>query len=122
MRWASVPGTRASCAETSAAALVSTIERSSAATRQVRTVSGKGVETALSRSQRVATVLLPDKAPGFAQRFEREHHFAPVAARGRGDRRFEGLRAVDERRFDRSETLALEARRFRNQGFDSARF
>src|SRR3977135_3373449 len=45
----------------------------------------------------------------------------PAGARKRRHTRFESLRPVRERRFDRGETLALEAWRFGDRGFDSAR-
>src|SRR6266705_3122353 len=71
--------------------------------------------------QRVTAVFFPCQAPGRAQRIEREHHFASVAAGKRRHQLLEPLRAVGKGRFDGREALALKTRRLRDGRFDSAR-
>src|SRR5882672_305271 len=76
--------------------------------------------TGLRILKRVASVLLARETSRPAQRLQRQHHFAPVAARDRRHEHFEGLRPGGERRLDRVEALTFEARRLGDGRFDAA--
>src|SRR5438128_6943762 len=80
-----------------------------------------GERRGITYAQRVAAVFFPCQAPGRAQRIEREHHFASVAAGERRHQLLEPLRAVGKGRFDGREAVAFKTRRLRDGRFDSAR-